>query len=115
MFCEVLLNTGMRRSDPLRLRLEDVDFGNNFVLVERAKGRKRREVPMTGRAREVLKETSPRLFADMTGDQVNHKFTDCAKKVGLKGLKLHSFRHTFGALLLAMGYDITVAKELLGH
>ena len=33
----------------------------------------------------------------------------------LKGLKLHSFRHTFGTLLLAMGYDMTAAKELLGH
>ncbi|MBP1657638.1 MAG: Phage integrase family [Bacteroidetes bacterium] len=36
-------------------------------------------------------------------------------KIGLNGLKLHSFRHTFGTLLLAMGYDITVAKELLWH
>jgi hypothetical protein len=83
--------------------------------VEKAKGKKRREIPMTGRVREILKEESPKLFTDMTGDQVSHKFMDCAKKVGLNGLKLHSFHHTFGTLLLAMGYDITVAKELLGH
>lgn len=68
--------------------------------------------PMTGRVREIMKELSPGLFEQFTADQVSHKFTDCAKKVGLK---LHSFRHTFGTLLLAMGYDITVAKELLGH
>lgn len=37
------------------------------------------------------------------------------KKIGLKGLKLHCFRHTFWTLLLAMGYDITVGKELLGQ
>jgi site-specific recombinase XerD len=30
-------------------------------------------------------------------------------------MKLHSLRHTFGTYLIAMGYDITVAKELLGH
>jgi integrase len=114
-FCEVLLNTGMRRSELLRLRLEDVDFDNNVVRVEKTKGKKRREIPMTARVREILKEVSPGLFAEMSGDQVSHKFTACAKSIGLKGLKLHSFRHTFGTLLLAMGYDITVAKELLGH
>jgi len=115
MFCEVLLNTGMRRSELLKLELNNVDFDNNLIRVEKTKGKKRREIPMTGRVRAILEELSPGFFADMTGDQVSHKFTDCAKKVGLKGLKLHSFRHTFGTLLLAMGYDITVAKELLGH
>lgn len=115
MSCEVLLNAGMRRSELLSLRLDDVDFENNVVRVEKTKGKKRREIPMTSRVREILKEVSPGLFADMTGDQVSHKFTDCAKKIGLRGLKLHSFRHTFGTLLLAMGYDITAAKELPGH
>ncbi len=93
----------------------NIDFENNAIRVEKTKGKKRREIPMTGRVREILRELSPELFTDMTGDQVSHKFTDCARKIGLKGLKLHSFRHTFGTLLLAMGYDITVAKELLGH
>ena len=114
-FCEVLLNTGLRRSELLDLRLENVDFENNLLLVERAKGKKRREIPMTERVREILRETSPLLFGDMTRDQVTHKFTDCAREAGLKGMKLHSLRHTFGTYLIAMGYDITVAKELLGH
>jgi hypothetical protein len=48
--------------------------------VEKMKGKKRREIPMTGRVREILKEVSPVLFADITGDQVNYKFTECAKK-----------------------------------
>jgi integrase len=85
MFCEGLLNTGLRRSEILKLRLEDVDFGSNVIRVEKAKSKERREIPMTGRAREILKETSPGLFADMTGDQVSHKFTDCAKKFDWKG------------------------------
>lgn len=80
MFCEVLLNTGMRRNELLKVRLDDVDFDTNVIRVEKAKGKKRRKIPMTGRVREILKEVSPVLFADMTGDQVRRKFAECAKK-----------------------------------
>ena len=59
-------------------------------------------------------ELVPGLFHDMSRDQVTHKFTDCARGIDSKGMKLHSLRH-FGTYLIAMGYDITVAKELLGH
>ena len=113
--CEVLLTTGMRRSELLRLRFEDVDFANNVVRVEKAKGKKGREIPMTARVKEILSELSPGLFSELSCDQVSHKFTACAKEIGLKGMKLHSFRHTFGTFLLAMGYDITVAKDFPGH
>ena len=45
----------------------------------------------------------------------SHKFTDCAQRIKLEGLKLHSSRHTFGIYMISLGYDITVMKELLGH
>jgi integrase len=115
LFCEVLLNTGMRRGELLALKVEHVDFENNVIRVEDAKWKKRREVLMTRRVSEILTHLSPTLFTDVTASQVTHKFTACAKTLHLKGIKLHSMRHTFGTCLLAMGYDITVAKELLGH
>ena len=115
LYCEVLLNTGMRRSELLGLKVDQVDFDNDLIRLERTKGRKRREIPMTGRVREILGELSPSLFEELSKDQVSHKFTDCAKRIGLEGMKLHSLRHTFGTYLIAMGYDLTVAKELLGH
>lgn len=115
LFCEVLLNTGMRRSELLNLRLDYIDFGRNVILLEKTKGKKRREVPMTRRVQEIMNELSPSLFGDMTQDLVTHKFTDAAGEIGLQGMKLHSFRHTFGTMLIAMGYDITVVKELMGH
>ena len=51
----------------------------------------------------------------MSKGLVAHKFTDVVERIGLQGMKLHSFRHTFGTILIAMGYDITVVKELMGH
>jgi len=70
---------------------------------------------MTERVREILSDLSTVLFTDLTVSQVTHKFTACARRLQLNGVKLHSLRHTFGTYLLAKGYDITVAKELLGH
>jgi integrase len=115
MFCEVLLNTGMRRGELLALRSDHIDIERNVILLEKTKGKKRREIPMTVRVKEILDELSPGMFSDMTEDFASHKFGDCARAAGIKGMKLHSLRHTFGTYLISMGYDITVVKELLGH
>jgi hypothetical protein len=56
------------------------DLENNIIRVEQAKGRKRREIPMTGKVREIMIELSPGLFHDMTKDQVTHKFTVVPKR-----------------------------------
>lgn len=115
MFCEVLISTGMRRAELLTLRPDRIDMTRNIILLERTKGMKRREVPMTARVRQILAELSPLLFSEFTEDFVSHKFADCSRSAGIKGMKLHSLRHTFGTYLISMGYDITVVKELLGH
>jgi site-specific recombinase XerD len=70
---------------------------------------------MIARVHEILAGLSPVLFQDMSTDQVSHRFTKCAKHLGLTGLKPHSLRHTFGTYLIAMGYDIAVVKDLPGH
>lgn len=115
LFCEVLLGTGMRRAELLSLRPDRIDAERNIILLEKTKGKKRREVPMTARVSEILAEVSPKMFSDLTEDFVSHKFCDCARAAGIRGMKLHSLRHTFGTYLISMGYDITVVKELLGH
>ncbi len=112
-FCEILLHTGMRRSELLELVPEQIDFERSVILIENAKGKKRLEVPMTNAIRTILTENQPLLFRDLTKDQVSHKFTAAAKALGFKGLKLHSLRHTFGTHLIGMGYDITVVRDLL--
>jgi integrase/recombinase XerD len=105
----------MRRSELLNLTPERIDLEGNLIRVEEAKGKKRREIPMTGRVREIVKELGPTLFSDLPRDKVTHKFTEVARHLMLQGAKLHSLRHTFGTYMIAMGFDVTVVKELLGH
>jgi len=115
LLCEVLLGTGMRREEALSLVPEQVDFQRNVIVVERAKSKKVREIPMTRRVREILLELKPEMFRGLSGVTASHKFRCAADAVGLKHMKLHSLRHTFATMLIAMGYDIKVVKELLGH
>ena len=55
------------------------------------------------------------LFEGLTPGRASHKFTNVARSIGLTNMKLHSLRHTLATLLIAMGYDIKVVKDLLGH
>lgn len=115
LLCEVLLHTGMRREEGLRLRPEQIDYNRNVIIVERTKGKKVREIPMTQRVRAILQELGPDLFKGLAPVTAGHKFTSVARAIGLPNMKLHSLRHTFATLLIAMGYDIKVVKDLLGH
>lgn len=115
LYCEVLLNTGMRRNELLRLTENQIDFGAGLITLENTKSRRTRQIPMTNRVKEILGELKPTLFQDLKPDVVSHKFRAAAGAAGIKGMKLHSLRHTFGTWLIAMGYDITVVQKLLGH
>lgn len=131
-----LLLTGLRKSELLNLRFNDVDLNNNFILVENGKGGKRREIPIQ---EEVLKpvlqeyvdyryklgKTSDWFFNGtfsnrgkndnkLSSTTFNQLFWTLSKKLG-KRVYAHMLRHTFATLLLEKTGDIYVLKELLGH
>jgi integrase/recombinase XerD len=93
-----------------------VDFNRNVIIVEKTKGKKVREIPMTRRVRAIFQELRPTMFRQLSGVTASHKFRAVANAIGLPpSIKLHSLRHTFATMLVAHGYDIKVVKELLGH
>jgi len=116
LFCEVLIGTGMRRKEALSIEPAHVDFDKNVITIEKIKGKRIREIPMTVRVREIFQELYPGFFKGLSGATVSHKFHEAAVAIGLpKNMKLHSLRHTFATLLIENGYDIKIVKELLGH
>lgn len=50
----LLYATGMRISEALSIRNEDVDFSNNFIILRKTKNNKERIIPMNERLKEVL-------------------------------------------------------------
>lgn len=50
----LLYATGMRISEALSIKNEDVDFSNNFIILRKTKNNKERIIPMNGSLKEVL-------------------------------------------------------------
>ena len=60
------------------------------------------------------------VFSQLDGtpllpDSVTHAFMVLARRIGLKGIHLHSARHTHATLMLKQGVHPKVVQERLGH
>jgi integrase len=130
----VAVQTGLRISELIGLRVDDVHLGTSPHLVCHGKGRKERITPLTSATLKVLRdwlaeqEANPnRLFLTRTGrplsrDAIEHRialYTAAAAKVcptlARKAVTAHTLRHTAAMRLLEAGVDTTVIALWLGH
>lgn len=122
------LNTGLRKTELLSLKPDDIDFLNNVIKVRETKNGEDREVEMNATARAILlslvaaaKENGwEYLFTNArTGTRykdVKRSFNSAMKEAGITGFRFHDLRHTFAS---HAGDDPTVSiaalAETLGH
>lgn len=130
---ELLYATGVRCSELVNMRLQDVDFHNKSVMVF-GKGRKSRVVLFGDKAKKIveryLKEERPflaneksrdYLFLNYAGGKITtrsvQRICEMFRKFLKVGRKLtpHKLRHSFATHLLNQGVDLRVVQELLGH
>lgn len=126
----ILLRTGMRIGEALELRVHDINFEKQSIMI--CKGEKNDEgrlVYFTEDAKkaildwlEVRNRSRVYLFYGYKGNPLTyvtawHCFSNCLKKAGLadKGYTLHCLRHTFATDTLNARLRIEVLQELLGH
>jgi len=134
--------TGLRQSELLGLRWRDVDWTAQRVRVRNAFVRRehsgegksdlstRRSVPLTDRLVAALDQWSRRTaFADEnqlvfahphTGNpldrsKVTRYFQDACRGAGVRVVRFHDLRHTFGTQMAAAGVAIRTLQEWLGH
>jgi integrase len=118
------LNTGCRKGEILGLTWENVDLKHGFILLDRTKNGKRREIPINATLRATL-ETLPRrldgghVFYDhKTGkpyQDVKKSFNSAVRRAKIKDFHFHDLRHTFASHLVMAGIDLTTVSRLLGH
>ena len=129
---ETIYGCGLRISELLSLRLEDIFLEDEFVRVL-GKGGKERLVPLGKRAKRAIleylekgrpfleKKKSPLLFLSKSGKKISRmgfwkrvkKYTDMA---GIKKkVTPHTFRHSFATHLLEGGADLRAVQIMLGH
>jgi len=118
---EVLVDTGCRLSEILKITYQDINFETNLLTSWINKGEKPRSIPMTTRARGILLERKnrglTRPFA-LNIDQAERAWTWARKTMGLEEdteFLIHALRHTCASRLVNKGVDLYVVKEWLGH
>lgn len=118
---EVLLDTGMRLSEALNLRYEDIDYDHNLLTIWINKGDRPRSIPMTKRVSRIFKakqEGNPIKPFSIDKDRAELGWQWVRAEMGLNGDKefvIHSLRHTCASRLVNKGVDLYVVKEWLGH
>ena len=128
---ELLYSSGLRVSELVSLRLEDIHFDAGFLRVV-GKGSKERIVPVSLRALEKIKnyikrerteilKKKPSAYIFVTnrgGPMTRQRFWQTIKKTGKKlGIPLspHTMRHSFATHLLEGGADLRSLQKMLGH
>jgi integrase len=130
---------GLRRGELVALRWRDVDFTRRKLVVRRAvsadveaastKSRRAREVPLPDQAAGALDRLSQRgdftrpddyVFANrlgrrLDGSALRRRVERARNAAGLRPLRFHDLRHTYGSLLVAGGVDLASVKAAMGH
>jgi len=118
---------GLRVSEVVALKVQDVDFSEMTIHLKQAKGKKDRisVVPekIISDLREFIigKGGGDVVFASEYGGMLTTRtaqkiFEQALKKAGiLKAATFHSLRHSFATHLLENGTDIRYVQVLLGH
>ncbi len=126
---ELIYSCGLRASEVVNLRIEDIDFERKVVTVREGKGGKDRIVPITDSALNYIKlylskrrKDSPFVFTSkkapkLTRQRLWQVIKKYAKKAGidLRRISPHVLRHSFATHLLLGGIDLRILQELLGH
>jgi len=126
------LSTGMRYSEILGLKWENVDLEKRQITIkaESSKSGKRRLIPVNDKLfaeMEKLKRLNNGisdfvfLYEDPeTGKQrpvktVRRAFVMACRRANIKDMTFHDLRHTVGSRLISRGVDPVSVKNILGH
>ena len=131
LILELLYVTGIRVSELINIKLNDVDYSNNKIKIT-GKGNKQRMVIYGNRCSDLLnkylnirnkfmKDNNDYLILGIKGKRINDRvvrniINNISIKAGIN-LKIspHTFRHTFATHMLNEGADLRSVQELLGH
>ena len=128
-----LYATGLRRAELARLRVSDIDSQRMVIHVRGGKGRKDRDVLLSPRLldelrqhwRRLRRKPSVWLFPSRYGGSsdrpitpkgIYHACKEAARRAALqKVVYPHTLRHCFATHLLEAGADLRTIQVLLGH
>ncbi|MDP6627597.1 MAG: tyrosine-type recombinase/integrase [Methanopyri archaeon] len=123
----LIYSSGLRVSEAVGLRPEDIDPERHCILVRSGKGRKDRYTPLSVYALALLRDyvrayqPDAWLFPGRDGAHLTERSVQRAFKLSLqragigKRASVHCLRHSFATHLLEDGVDLRYIQEILGH
>ncbi len=130
---ELLYATGLRVSELVNLKLNQIDLENDLLQIL-GKGKKERISPFSDIANKYMKiyiekyrnlllkkKDSDYVFINNFGNKISRQgffknLKVIAKKQGIKKeISPHTLRHSYATHMLKNGADLRIIQELLGH
>lgn len=120
----IALSTGMRRSEILRLKRQDIDFHRGEVHVTKTKTDEDRNIPMTQTLTRELTEHCAKLKSDYlfqnpkTGKpigDIKNSFGTACEDAEIEDLWFHDLRRTASTRMGERGVDPFTIAEIMGH
>lgn len=126
LIIKLLYGCGLRVSEMVNLKKQNINFEENLIHVKLAKGKKDRFVKIPESINNELESyvkiiNTEILFPSsrggkLTKDTIQKIVRNAAKKAGIKKrVYPHLLRHSFATHLLERGTDLRVIQKLLGH
>lgn len=127
LIIKLVYGMGLRVSEIVTLRVEDIDSVTMRVLISGAKGKKDRYTNLPesilAELREYYKSYRPQhyLFEGQEGGQMSVRTAQSVFKEAMRKAKvrkkvgIHGLRHSYATHLLENGTDISLIQKLLGH
>jgi site-specific recombinase XerD len=126
----LMLNTGLRASEVLKLKNRDIDWNSGRLMVREGKGKKDRTLWVGEEDLSLLKlwmerkaklPKSELIFTTRGGQLILDRYLRrmvkrLAKKAGIfKDVHPHTLRHTFATDLLRQTKNLRLTQKALGH
>ncbi len=130
------IHTGMRKSELLKLKWDDIDLAAGAITIREAKSGETERIPTNQTVRQMLaalREARMRR-AKKTGDarelfgryvfcapgggylhDLNRYWYPAVKAAGVEDLRFHDLRHTFCSRLVMSGADLYQVQRLARH
>lgn len=120
----IMGETGIRRSEAINLEWKNVNLRTARITLERTKGKKVRQVPLSRYASNMLRKLTrfvhqPYVFCHQVKGarwvSPDKAFRTGRRKAKLEWITMHTLRHMRGTRWLQHGADIRVVQAALGH
>ncbi len=117
LIIQFALETGMRRSEILGVRMEHVDIKNRTLLIPDTKNGHERVIPLTLKALEVIKASKVKngLVFPVHNKALGYHWDRICNALNLNDLHFHDLRHEAISRFFEMGLNVPEVALISGH